>query len=141
MKKPLLLLVVFFSISSFAGDTIRMVFKNGEIVDYLALSYWTEWNWKHDYKIYFKNAWDLFRVANYDYLCFYDYSCMNPASRELKRGDYKNLRDAIQSTGNEANYAEENGVLIDDWCVSVRYDQLSAVVSNGSNVYVNGEKK
>jgi len=82
---------------------------------------------------------------NEDYLCFWDYCCMNPVSHDTKKVDYTFLREEILSTGNEANYNEKLGTVCDHWCVSVCYDQIDAVYvyhnDRWSTLYKNGEKK
>jgi len=143
MKKYLFILLLLFSIPSFANDGVELWFKNGNLTVHTAHSVWTTFHYKHNYKQYIQNNVPLpyFNVESEDYLCFYDWCTMNPVSRETKRQDFKNLRDKIQETGNEANYFELNGVLSDDWCVSVRYDQLDKVEVNNKVIYSDGEKK
>jgi len=147
MKKLIIILLsLFYIIHLFAGDFIELYFKNGAYIYYEADSYWTKWYRKHDYFCYFFNVEDK-AIPNTDYLCLCDYCAMNPVSRETKRQDYKNLRDKIQASSNKANYFENNGVISDDWCVSVRYDQLHSVrrtkpePSAQELIYFEGEKK
>lgn len=144
MRKLLFLLLIIpnilFALNASVYATIKLTFKNGAYVEYTANSFWTIWDHMHNYYKYF--FWDTeTRVKDTDYLCWFDNSCMNPAARETKRQDYKNLRDKIEATGNEANYFEENGTLSDDWCVSIRYDQLETAIDNVDRIiYKDGTK-
>lgn|SRR5215470_16182097 len=138
IKSTLILLIsIVIPLSIFANGEIWLYFKNGKEVSLEANSFWTQWNARYDYYKYFVN-YDEENVKDENYMCFTDYSGMNPVSRATKKGDFQHLKDAIEATGNTTNFFEKQGWLTDDYCVNVRYDQLDSAFVH--NVFYNKEK-
>jgi len=125
MKKILLLtLIAFFWISSLrANYKLFIDFKNGAHIEYEAKSYWTSYDYYHNYYYYLGD--NIKEDTNY--LCFHDNCAMNPVSYDTKKADYTDLRDKIQATGNECNFSIEQHTTVDWWCISIRYDQIDLV--------------
>src|SRR5215470_8539676 len=146
IKKVVTLWILIASMIATGNDAVSIIFKNGASIDYSAESYWTYFLHCHDYYKFFSNTAGC-SEKQYDtsYVCLNDYSCMNSVSREAKRGDYKNLRDRIQATGNEANYFEKNGTVTDSWCLSLPYSQIEKFTTYCYGelrvIYNNGKKE
>jgi len=130
MKKLVLfLLLIPFSLIAEQHDYVKLWFKNGAYVEYEANSTWTYFTHKHNYYEWYQVYNNEGSTPNSDYLCFWDYCCMNPVSHDLKKADYTNLRDKILASGNECHYFIKENTATDQWGVSIRYDELQRVIT------------
>jgi len=133
MKKLIIIsLLLFYIIHLFADNngTVTILFKDGQSLTYTAESVWTEYNPHHNFLRYFSYAdYEGNKENIYDqgYFCLCDYCCMNPVSHDTKEADYKNIRNNINAMGHTCHYFVDNGTVRDDWCISVRYDEIDEI--------------